>query len=107
MKRDEKERKKETSLVGGGGALVELGEAHADAHGVLEELLGAAADAGLLVLVEGLAAEGVDAVGEAALDEGVVHAEAVAQLQLVDHGAHAELVLLRHPLQVAQHALVH
>jgi hypothetical protein len=74
---------------------------------VLQELLSAAADAGFLLLVEGLPAESVHAVCEASFHEGVVHSQTIADLELVDHGRHAHLVLLRETVEVAEHALVH
>uniref|UniRef100_A0A0A9GS29 Uncharacterized protein n=1 Tax=Arundo donax TaxID=35708 RepID=A0A0A9GS29_ARUDO len=53
--------------------LVKLSKSHANPHGVLQELLCAAADTGLLLLVQGLTAERVNAVREAPLHQGIVH----------------------------------
>lgn len=69
-------------LVGCGNALVKLSESHANPHRVLQELLGTATDAGLLLLVQGLPTECVHAVREAPLDQGIVHSQTVEEAKL-------------------------
>ena len=60
-------------LVRCGNALVKLSKSHANPHGVLQELLGAAADTRLLLLVQRLPPECVNTVLEARLHQRIVH----------------------------------
>lgn len=90
-----------------GSALVELGEPHADTHGVLEELLCAATHTSLLLLLQRLVLERVYAVREASLHQRVVHPQTVTDLELVDHGGHSDIIFLGKILHISQHTLVH
>mmetsp|Transcript_5472 Transcript_5472/g.17378 ORF Transcript_5472/g.17378 Transcript_5472/m.17378 type:complete len:126 (+) Transcript_5472:597-974(+) len=76
-----------------------LREAEADALRQLDVLLGAPADALVLLLVQRLAPEAGDAVGEALLDEVVVHLQRVLHLHGLQAPHEFGLLVLRDVLE--------